>query len=153
MDLGKIDPRKNVLPHTTILYFEEELTKEQLDNMIQQLDKLQLNWRITLDIVKITSWKHKLVAMFNISSLHNLKSEVEKLIGRTEVKFNTEYKRAYGDSIGDHVKLARQVNPNNTDEAMELFQNNLPIKVTFERIALIGYGTMEKDMLWEKELN
>lgn len=153
MKLGKIDPRENVLPHTTVLYFEEVLIKEQIDNIIQQLDNLQINQPITLDIVKITSWKHKVVAMFDISPLSNLKSEIEKLISKTEVKFNTEYKKIYGNSIGDHMKLARQINPNNSGEIIELFQNNLPMKVPFQRIAFIGYETVEKDILWEEKLS
>jgi 2'-5' RNA ligase len=153
MKLSKADPRENVLPHTTILYFEETLTKQQISMMVQHLDCLHINQQITLDIIKVTSWKNKVVAMFDTSPLSSLISDVEKLIGKTKVRFNTDYKKIYGDSIGDHMKLARKINPNSTEEVVKLFKNYLPMKITFERIAFIGYETMEKDILWEKKLS
>ena len=153
MGFGDVDPREKVLPHTTILYFEEEITKDKIKKISKQLDKLLIKQQIDMKIIKITNWEHKVVAKFNTSPLQNIKKEVEILIGEINVKSNTEYNKIYGDSIGDHMKLARQVNSNNTNEVIELFQNNLPIKVHFERIVLIGYETTEKDILWEKKLS
>lgn len=152
MKLGEIDPRENVLPHTTILYFEEALTKEQINKIVQHLDSLQINQPIALDIVKVTIWKHKVVAIFDVSPLQSIKNEIDKLLSKTPIKFNTEYKKIYGNTFGDHMKLARQVRPNKNEEVIKLFQKNLPNKISFEKVALIGYGTEEKDILWEKKL-
>jgi len=150
MRLGNADPREKVLPHATILYFEEKIAKDDIGKINIQLDNLQIRQPIALEINKITSWEHKVVAMFNISPLQNIKKEVEKLISKTKIKANTEYRQIYGDTVGDHMKLARQVKDNKIKEAIGLFKSNIPSKISFERVALIGYETEEKDILWEK---
>lgn len=149
---GKYDTRSKVLPHITIIYFEESLTKEKIEKIIQQLNNLQIKHLISLNVTEITDWGHKIVAMFDASLLQNIKDEAEKLIIRTKIKYNVEYKKTYGDTIGDHMKLARQIFPNKIDKTINLLQNTLPSKVNFERIALIGYGSEEKDILWERKL-
>lgn len=151
--LGENDPRINVLPHSTILYIEEDLTKEQINKIIQQLDKLQIHKPIVLGISKITNWKHKVIAMLDTSPLENLKNEIETLLNKTNIKFNNEYKKDYGDTIGNHIKLARQIYPNKIKEAINMFQKNLIKEISFERIAFIDYETEEKDILWEKRLS
>lgn len=151
--LGNVDPRGNVLPHTTILYFEEDISKENMDRLSQLLNNLQLKQPITLNVEKITNWKHKVVALFDISPLVSLKEYMELIVNRTGLKFNTEYKKTYGDTIGDHMKLARQVIPEKTNEVVSIFQNQLPKKVSFERIALINFDAEEKDILWEIKLS
>jgi 2'-5' RNA ligase len=153
MEFGNLDPREKVLPHTTILYFEEEISKDKIGKINKQLDNLQIKKPIVMEINKITSWEHKLVGMFNISPLHNIKKEVERLVSKIKIRFNTEYIKIYGDTIGNHMKLARQVENNKIDEAISLFENNIPSKISFDRVAFIGYETEEKDILWEKKLS
>ncbi|KKQ41979.1 MAG: hypothetical protein US60_C0026G0018 [Microgenomates group bacterium GW2011_GWC1_37_8] len=150
--LGNVDPRGNVLPHATILYFEEDITKEKMDKLSQFLNNLQLKQPITLDIENITNWEHRVVAVFNISPLVSLKENIELIVSGAGLKFNTEYKKTYGDTIGDHMKLVRQVLPEKTNEVISIFQNQLPKKVSFERIALVNYDTEEKDIRWEMKL-
>lgn len=150
--LGNIDLRGNVLPHVTILYFEEDITKGKIDTLIQFLNSLQLKQPITLDIEKITNWEHKVVAIFKTFPLVSLKKNIELIVSGVGLKFNTEYIKTYGDTIGDHMKLARQVLPGKTNKVISIFQKCLPKKVAFERIALVNYNTEEKGMLWEIKL-
>lgn len=151
--LGKSDPRDKVLPHTTVLYFEENLTDKKVDECMHQLNNLQISKPIILDIIEVTNWEHKVVARFNASPLDSLKSKVGKLISNTKIRFNTEYKKVYGDTIGDHMKLARQINVNKIEETKKLFKKTLPKNIQFERIAFIGYEGEEKDILWQKQLD
>lgn len=150
MKLGNIDKRANVLPHVTVLYFEENLSKDKTNEVIQLLRNLQIKRPITLDIKEITNWEHKVVAIFNTSPVCNLKKGIENILSKTELKFNTEYKKIYGDTIGDHMKLARQILPEKVKEVINMFQNQLPQEISFERITLVNYDTEEKDILWSK---
>jgi len=150
MKLGNPDTRRDVLPHITILYFEENLSREKTNKVIQRLNDFQIKQPVTIDTKKITNWEHKVVAIFNTFPIHNVKEEIEKLLSKTEIKFNTEYKKIYGDTIGDHMKLARQIYSGKVKEVINIFQNHLPKKISFERIALVNYETKEKDILWEK---
>jgi hypothetical protein len=150
--LGNKDPRKNALPHTTVLYIEEKLTKKNTNEAVKQLSKLKAYKPVTLDIKEITNWKHKIVAILDTSPVLNIKDDLESLFSEIPIKVNKKYKKLYGNTIGDHMKLARQVKANKIDETISFFKRNIPSKITFERMALIGYKTEEKNILWDKEL-
>jgi len=152
LNLGNIDSRQKVLPHTTILSFEEDIRNEKVNEIIELLNKLQYSDSITLPVIDITNWDQKVVAMFDIDPLRQLKTEVDALVRKSDIAFDTEYKKLYGNTIGDHMKLARQIKKDTIEEVKTLFRRNLPQLITFTRVVLIEYGCDEKDILWSNDL-
>lgn len=151
--LATPDPRSRALPHSTILYTEEDLGQEKINQIIQKLDRLKINNRISLKIKEYVYWEPKIAAMLDISPLQSLKIELDCLLGNLNFCFNKEYISLYGNTIGDHVKLARGIYPDKADDSIRLFRANLPKQITFSRIAFIGYNTEEKDILWQRNLS
>jgi 2'-5' RNA ligase len=151
--LGEQDARRKVLPHSTICYFEEELCRKNISTIINKLNQLNQQIQITLDVKQITNWDQKIIALLDIMPLSHIKNNLESLIDKTNIKFNVEYKQIYGDTIGNHMKLVREVHKDKINAVIEIFIREIPKKITFNRIALIGYESEEKDVLWQKILS
>ncbi len=151
-NLGEKNSRESVLPHSTIIYLEKDITKEKTSEIIKQLDKLSSYKPIFLSILEIINWENKIIAKFDNSPIKKLKDEIDGLLGKNEIKFNEEYKKVFGNTIGDHMKLARQVYQAKIEETINIFKENLPKNICFNRIAFIDYKTEEKDILWQKKL-
>lgn len=151
-ELGNNDPRGNVIPHTTILSFEENISNEKANEISNTLNKLHSCELIQLKITEFVNWDHKVVAMLNRTPIITLKSEIDAMVNETQVKFDTEYKKLYGETIGDHMKLARQIYTRNIESVKLLFKQNMPLQIEFDRIALIKYKFEDKDIIWERNL-
>ena len=149
--LAEKDPRNTALPHITLVYFEENLTDSKIQKTLNQLKSLKFDTPIHLGIKDIVSWEEKVVAMLEISPLKTIKANLGELLRKTDIKFNKEYMKLYGDTIGDHMKLARQVSLNKQEQVKRMFREQLPDIMKFERVAFIDYGAEEKDILWQKQ--
>jgi len=149
---GLIDSRKKVIPHITITYIEEELTKNQIDDLIKNLDSVVLPKELSLDLINVTNWDKKAVALFNPSDLSKIVDNYRKVFNDLSIKVNIDYENAYGKTIGDHMKIAREIKPEMAEKALNLIKSTMPQQISFEKVAFIGYECEVKDILWEKSL-
>jgi len=149
---GIIDPRARVLPHITLTYIEEELTKEKIETIINNLNKVNLPKSLQIGIKEVINWDQKIVATFDPSVLNQLVEDFRLVFEGLSVKVNSDYEELYGKTIGDHMKIAREVKPEKMSIALELTQKTFPKKFNLETVAFIGYDCEEKDVLWKKIL-
>lgn len=150
---GQLDPRANVLPHVTITYIENKnLSKDQINLIVKKLLELNFSKSITLTIKELLNWKHKIVASFDTNPIKELVTISQNLLRGLGLKVNDDYIKLYGNTIGDHMKIARHIDFQKLPLAMKLINSELPKKIVLDRIAFVGYDCDEKDIFWEKIL-
>ena len=149
---GIVDSRAKVLPHITLTYIEEELTKEKIEAVINSLIKMDLPKSFQINVKEIVNWDQKIVAMFDPSALNQLVENFKLVFKGLSIKANSNYEGLYGKTIGDHMKIAREVKLEKIPIALELIQNTFPNKFNLETVAFIDYDCEEKDILWKKSL-
>lgn len=149
---GEFDQRINVIPHITITYLEEELTNENGPNLFKNLDLVALPNFFTVNNRGVVNWDRKIVALFNPLDLTNLVENYRKVFEESSIKVNYNYEHLYGKTIGDHMKVAREIKPEKLEETLNLARKILPQQIPIERLALINYEGKEQDILWQKYL-
>jgi len=147
------DPRKNVLPHITLTYIENNnLPKDQISTIKSRLSEMVFDKSIILTVKKFLDWDHKIVALFETQPTKELRLTSQTLFQKMGVKVNKNYQKLYGDTVGDHMKILRQISLKSIQGTIELAKSVLPDKIIIDRIAFIGHGCEEKDILWQKRL-
>jgi hypothetical protein len=149
---AQIDSRINAIPHVTITYIEQELNNHQIDDLISSFNSIVIPTKISLSLLDITNWNEKVVALFNPSVLAGLVNEYKKAFDKLLIKVNKDYESHYGQTIGDHMKIAREIQPDKIETVLKLAKSTIPLQVPLEKIALIGYGCETKDIIWETDL-
>lgn len=149
---GIADPGASVLPHITLTYIEEELTKKKIEAIINNLNKANLPKSLQINVKEVVNWNQKIIAMFDPSSLNQLVEKFRQVFDELSIKVNSNYEALYGKTIGDHMKVAREAKPEKMPISLEFVQKTFPNKFNLETVAFIGYDCEEKDVLWKKSL-
>lgn len=141
-----LDVRAKTLPHVTIGYFGD-IDEKNIPKIIAGLNTIQKFSKVELKITRYISFENKIAAEFDSSNLQVIILAFENIIRDLGVEINKD-----GKWIGDHMKIVRDIKPKDVGKMTENIEDKLPKKIIFDRMALLGYGCTENDILWEKKL-
>lgn len=148
----KTDGRAGVLPHACIAYLKET-DEEVVAHLIRILDDLPFSEKIELKIDHFGNYGKKIVAMFEPAHTAPYAQETEQSIFFAGLSGNAEYVAAVSTPVGDHMKIARNLDENLIEEVKMLAKQQLPETIVFDRVVLIECGCTEEDILWQRKLS
>lgn len=134
---GNVDSRARVVPHITLSYIEQELTKQQIETVINSFKELDILKSLEIDIKEVVSWDQKIVTKFDPSLLEPWVENFRQVFERLSIKVNLNYEELYGKTIGDHMKVARCIKAEKMDSAIKFVKDSLPKKIIFEKVSFL----------------